>query len=315
MFVLNVVSLAGLIAIGMSFARAQNENPPPPPVIGRWDLTVDDGSVKYPSWLEVTPSGYKTLVGQFVGRFGSARPVGEVLYTGNKLHFSIPVQWERRSSPMAFDATYADDKLTGTTTDDKGKTIRWLGVRAPALVRTSPPKWCKSVELFDGRDLKGWHAKEGTKHGWVVENGAMFNKKPGQDLVTYREFTDFKIHAEFRYPKGSNSGIYLRGRYEAQIEDNFGKPSESHGIGGIYGFLRPRINASKPAGEWQSYDLTLVGRTVTVVLNGELVIDRQEIPGITGGALNSAEGSPGPILVQGDHGQVEFRKFTVTTAM
>ena len=117
---------------------------------------------------------------------------------------------------------------------------------------------------------------------------------------------------EFRYPRQSNSGVYLRGRYEIQIEDSHGEEPDSHRIGGVYGFLTPSVNAAKEPGEWQTLEAVLVGRTVTVVLNGERIIDRQAIPGITGGALDSDEGSPGPIMLQGDHGQVEFRKLTLT---
>jgi hypothetical protein len=124
-----------------------------------------------------------------------------------------------------------------------------------------------------------------------------------------------RVQAEFRYPRGSNSGLYLRGRYEAQIEDNFGADPDSHRIGGIYGFLAPRVNTARRAGEWQTFDITLVGRRITTVFNGETVIDRQEIPGITGGALDSREGEPGPIMLQGDHGVVEFRKLTLTPAV
>ena len=119
-------------------------------------------------------------------------------------------------------------------------------------------------------------------------------------MVTEHKFTDFKLHTEYRYPKGSNSGVYLRGRYEVQIEDDHGDVADSHGSGGVYGFLTPAVNAAKKPGEWQTLDVTLVGRVVTVELNGERVIDRQTIPGITGGALDGNEGEPGPILLQGD---------------
>jgi Domain of Unknown Function (DUF1080) len=122
------------------------------------------------------------------------------------------------------------------------------------------------------------------------------------------------LHAEFRYPRGSNSGIYLRGRYEVQIEDNFGQEPDSHGPGAVYGFLTPSVNAARRAGEWQTLEITLVGRIVTVALNGERIIDRQAIPGITGGALDSNEGGPGPILIQGDHGPIDFRKLMVKPA-
>ncbi|HAV62346.1 MAG TPA: DUF1080 domain-containing protein, partial [Verrucomicrobiales bacterium] len=154
----------------------------------------------------------------------------------------------------------------------------------------------------------------GKPNGWEVKDGLLVNARPGNDLVTERKFNDFKLRAEFRYPKGSNSGLYLRGRYEVQIEDNFGQEINSHRIGGVYGFLTPRVNAAKPAGEWQTMEITLVGRVVTVVLNGEPIIERQAIPGITGGALDSDEGAPGPLLIQGDHGPVEFRELTLTPA-
>src|SRR5205807_9541001 len=153
------------------------------------------------------------------------------------------------------------------------------------------------------------------KNGWIVQQGMLMNSTPGNDLVTERKFTDFKLHAEFRYPRGSNSGVYLRGRYEVQIEDDYGEEPESHKIGGVYGFLTPSVNAAKKAGEWQTLDVTLVGRVVTVALNGERVIDRQTIPGITGGALDSDEGASGPLVLQGDHGPIEFRKVTLAPCL
>jgi hypothetical protein len=286
----------------------------PPPVIGRWDLTVHDPQGDYSSWLEVRRSGYTTLVGRFVGRFGSVRPIGKVEFADGRVSFTVPPQWERRKDDLHFDGRLdGDNALRGETTDDASRRVTWTGRRAPELKRDHPPTWGEPVELFNGRDLSGWKPRPpADKHGWVVRDGLLVNATPGTDLVSERTFTDFKLHAEFRYPKGSNSGLYLRGRYEVQIEDNYGLEPDSHYIGGIYGFLTPSVNAAKPAGEWQSIDVTLAGRVVTVVLNGERVIDRQAIPGITGGALDSDEGSPGPIMVQGDHGPIEFRKVTLT---
>ena len=145
------------------------------------------------------------------------------------------------------------------------------------------PTWGEPVELINGKNLTGWKPRSSAvKNGWIVQNGMLVNATPGNDLVTERKFRDFKVHAEFRYPPGSNSGLYLRGRYEVQIEDDYGQEPDSHRIGGIYGFLTPSVNAAKKPGEWQTLDVTLVGRIVTVVLNGERVIDRQTIPGITG---------------------------------
>ena len=145
-------------------------------------------------------------------------------------------------------------------------------------------------------------------------NHILTNVAPGAGLVTRDSFTDFKLHVEFRYPKGSNSGIYLRGRYELQIEDTPGSEPLDDGLGSIYGFLMPSVNAGKQPGEWQTYDVTLVGRLVTVVLNGTRVLCEEPIPGITGEALDSNEGTPGPIYFQGTEGPVEFRNIVLTRA-
>ena len=285
----------------------------PPTLVGRWNLTVKNPDGEHPAWLEVRESGHRTLVGSYVGQFGSARPIGKVEFDQGRFSFTLPPQWERRTDDLTFRGTLVRDVLRGETTDDGGKRLTWEGRRAPALKRTREPKWGEPVELFNGRDLAGWKPRAAAiKNGWLVRDGLLVNATPGNDLMTAKTFTDFKIVAEFRYQKGSNSGIYLRGRYEVQIEDDFGDEPDSHKIGGVYGFLTPRINAAKKANEWQTIEVTLVGRAVTVVLNGETVIDRQTIPGITGGALDGREGEPGPILLQGDHGPIEFRKLTLT---
>lgn len=285
-----------------------------PSLVGRWNLTVHGPTGDYPSWLEVRMLGFRTLVGSYVGRFGSARPVSFVKLEDGSFRFSLPPQWEHRLTDVVVEGKLDGDKIHGEVTDDEGKPLKWDGVRAPALDRNAEPKWGKATELFNGRDLTGWNPRfSEKKNGWVVRDGILANDKPGNDLLTGTKFSDFKLHAEFRYPKDSNSGIYLRGRHEVQIEDNFGKAPDSHYIGGIYGFLTPNRNAAKPAGEWQSLDVTLIGRLVTVTLNGEEVIVRQNIPGITGGAIDSDEAAAGPVLIQGDHGPVEFRKLTITT--
>jgi hypothetical protein len=280
---------------------------------GRWDLTVHGPQGDYPSWLEVRRSGRRTLVGTFVGRFGSARPISRVEFDNGRIRFSVPPQWEDRADDLIFEGVLDGDKIEGRTTDDMGRRVTWTARRAPSLKRTQTPKWAEPVELFNGKDLTGWKPRHvRAKHGWVVKDGLLVDVVPGNDLMTESKFTDFKLHAEFRYPKGSNSGVYLRGRYEVQIEDNYGQEPDSHHIGGVYGFLTPNVNAARKAGEWQTLDVTLVGRVVTVLLNGVRVIDGQTIPGITWGALESDEGAPGPILLQGDHGPVEFRKVRLT---
>jgi hypothetical protein len=284
-------------------------------LLGRWDLTVTGPQGAYPSWIEVKLSGRNTLVGSYVGQFGSARPVAKFEGSGPGFRFVVPPQWENRTTDVVVEGKLEGDSLSGTVTGDRGEVLRWTGRRAPDLKRTSAPQWGQPIELFNGRDLAGWSVQhDQVKNGWKVINGVLTNAEPGNNLLTDRKFSDFQLQVEFRYPAKSNSGIYLRGRYELQIEDNHGLEAESHRIGGVYGHLTPAVNAAKPAGEWQTYEATLVGRVLTVVLNGERVIDRQVIPGITGGALDSDEGAPGPILLQGDHGPVEFRKVTLIPA-
>ncbi len=310
------ISSLAVLFLGLAMAaRSAEGDKAADAVIGRWDLTVQGEGKQYPSWVEIRRSGYTTVVGCFVGRFGSARPISRVELDKGAVRFSVPPQWEKRSDDLRFEGRLDGDTLRGETTDEQGRTLTWTGRRAPALHRDHPPRWGRAVELFNGKDLTGWQPRQADrKNGWTVRDGLLFNAEPGNDLVSQEKFTDFRVQTEFRYPKGSNSGVYLRGRYEVQIEDNYGEEPDSHRIGGIYGFLTPSINAARKPGEWQTLDVTLVGRVVTVRLNGERIIDRQTIPGITGGALDSDEGAPGPILLQGDHGPIEFRNVTVTPA-
>lgn len=295
------------------FVRAAgNTEEGTPAVEGRWDIIIEKDGQQLPSWLEVMHSGRGTLIGRFVYAFGSARPVAHVKPVNGSYHFAIPPQWEPGSADMEFDFTCNGDRLSGTMVYTDGKKYNWTGVRAPILRRNSPVSWGKPVKLFSGTDMKGWHAMGPNQ--WLAENGVLRSPKSGSNLVTDETFTDFKLHIEFRYPKGSNSGVYLRGRYEVQIEDSWGLEPLVDRFSAIYGFLPPNRMAANPPGEWNSYDITLVGRTVSVVANGVTVICDAEIPGITGGAINSKEGEPGPILIQGDHGPVEFRNIIITPA-
>lgn len=282
-------------------------------IIGRWDLTVNmDGRIA-PSWLEVKLSGVKTLVGYFVADGGSARPISHVQVKEGKIHFSIPSQWDRLDKYMEFDAVLENDQLKGTITQSYGKVHSFSGERAPLLKRDKAPVWGKPINLLSGKGIEGWHADRNNNQ-WVNINGVLTSPKSGANIITDQNFEDFKLHIEFRYPAGSNSGVYLRGRYEIQVEDNAGKEPSSTLFGGIYGFITPNEMAAKAPGEWQTYDITLVGRRVTVVANGKAIIVDQIIPGITGGALNSKEGEPGPIMLQGDHGPVEYRNIIITPA-
>ena len=279
---------------------------------GRWDITIHSSGKELPSWLEVTHSGRSTLVGQFVGVSGSARPISRVNFEGSKMSFSIPPQWEEGSGDLQVEGTLEGDQLSGTMTTPDGKTLNWTAVRAPSLRQGKSPVWGTPIKIFNGKDLNGWQAL-GTNQ-WVAEAGVLKSPKSGANLRTTKTFSNFKLHIEFRYPKGSNSGVYLRGRYEVQISDSKGMEASKGDLGSVYGFITPTAMVAKAPGEWQYYDITFVGRMITVTANGKKIICEQEIPGITGGALDSKEGEPGPIYLQGDHGPIEYRNIILTPA-
>lgn len=303
----------GLVTVALPVALpAAAEAQAGAPIIGRWDLTVQGTDRSYPSWVEVTLSGHKTLVGRFVAGGGSARPISKVTYDNGAVRFSLPPQWEIEPTDVQVTATLANDKLTGTIVQPNGEKHSFTGVRAPTLRRSAAPVWGKPVVLFGGTEMNAWEALPGGENQWKVIGGLLTNTKSGANLATKQKFTDFKLHLEFRVPKGGNSGVYLRGRHEVQVEDSpLGEPSSTH-LGGVYGFLVPNEQAHLGAGVWQTYDITLIGRRVTVVLNGKTIIADQAIPGITGGALDSHEGEPGPLYLQGDHTSVEYRNIRIT---
>lgn len=282
-------------------------------LLGRWDITITTPSGPSPSWLEIAHSGRDAMVGSFVGVVGSARPVSLIVANGDSLSFSIPHQWEDGNGDLTVRGKLEGNGLSGAMTFPDGKTYSWTGVRAPRLDRSSKPVWGTRIRLLHANDLGGWHPS-GATNQWTVTNGILRSPRSGSNLITDRTFGDFKLHIEFRYPKESNSGVYLRGRHEVQIQDDYGNAPANDRFSGVYGFISPSVIAAKPAGEWQSYDITLVGRMVTVVANGRQVICNQEIPGITGGALDSNEGAPGPLFLQGDHGPIEYRNIMITPA-
>jgi len=307
-------SIVAATALAVSSLTAQE--PAPPPVVGTWDLTLTarDGR-PLPSWLEVHVSGRGVLVGRFVGVVGSVRPISRLSYANDTLRFAIPPQWEAGDADEQFAGVVTGDALAGTITDPSGNPHPFTAVRAPAL-RRATPLWAAPVPLFNGKDLTGWHTVGGTNQ-WSAVNGVLTNAKGGANLVTDAVYTDFKLHVEVRYPPKGNSGVYLRGRHEVQVEDSVVTKADAEatgGLGAIYGFLIPNQNAAKGAGQWEMLDVTLVGRRVTVVLNGTRIISDAEIPGPTGGALDSKEGAPGPIMLQGDHGPVEYRNVVITPA-
>ena len=307
----------GLALFAMLIASASMANNDPEfsaPVEGRWDLTVNMGGDRIAaSWLEVRHSGVNCLTGRFVGDGGSARPISLLIFKEGKLSFHIPAQWEKTDKEMIFEANYKNDQLEGTIISTMGKTYTFTGVRAPKLIREKAPVWGTPIQLFNGKNLEGWMPL-GKNNQWVVEKGILKSPQSGVNIRTNKTFNDFKLHIEFRYPKESNSGVYLRGRYEVQVEDSKGKEHLNIYLGGVYGFIDTLWMMAKEAGEWQSYDITLVGRLVTVVVNGKKVIESQPIPGVTGGALDANESEPGPIMMQGDHGPIEYRNIILTPA-
>lgn len=306
--VLALAAVAGCAPV----ADVAEETGDPQHLVGRWNMTVQGPDTRYPSWVEITRQDGE-FQGRFVGRVGSARPIEQLEIVGHRLNFSLPVQYEPHPEPLTFSGDLVGDRLEGTTNAEDGSILNWTAIRAPALPAIDNPQWGEPVQLFNGRDLTGWKVRDpNAPNNWKAQDGVLVNTERGTDLMTDENFGNFKLSLEFMYPEGSNSGIYLRGRYEVQIQDDYGKEPHNLYIGGVYGFLTPTVNAARKAGEWQSYEITLLGRWVTVVLNDVTVIDNQEIPGITGGALDGDEGLPGPILLQGDHGPVSFRNIVLT---
>lgn len=281
--------------------------------VGRWDLTLKTPAREYPSWLEIT-QGSGQFHAVFVSRWGHARPLPKVEISNDHIMFVSPKEEEDRKEDMVFEGRLSGNMLVGTTTGLDGTPWQWTGSRAPKLEQKSPPKWGKVVQLFDGKDLSGWTPSDPNATAkWTVENGTLVSPGHGPELISNAKFNDFKLHIEFNCGKGANSGVYLRGRYEVQIEDDLVPEGPTMRTGGVYGFLAPSPEQSPRPGEWQSYDITLIGRTVTILQNGQTIIDKQEIPGITGGALDSHEDLPGPIYLQGSEaGHVSFRNITIT---
>ena len=309
------VTLLAVLLASMSSTRPNTSRAAAgDPLIGHWDITIRTPDGERPSWLELEPSGRGIVVGRFVGIVGSARPIARVTVQSDSFHFAIPPQWETGDADLVVDGRLTGERLAGSMTFPDGKRFDWSAVRAPAMRRAHAPTWDTPIHLIHANDLGGWHAVGSPTNQWVVTNGILRSPHSGANIQTDQVFGDFKLHIEFRYPAGSNSGVYLRGRHEVQIEDDEQLSSPMDRFSGIYGFVAPTEIASKGPNQWQSFDITLVGRFVNVVANGKRVICDQEIPGITGGAIDSKEGSRGPLLLQGDHGPIEFRNIILTPA-
>jgi hypothetical protein len=270
------------------------------PFSGRWDLTIITSKSEYPSWIEFADESGTPAI-RMVGRVGSVHAVSNAKVNGTHLTFEDgPGHWE---------ITVKNHRLTGQSPDGP-----LSGVPAPRLTPKPVDAWSDPQPLFDGHDLTGWEPDNAANNHWIAENGELQNAHAGANLRTTRKFGDFKLHIEYSCPEGGNSGVYLRGRYEVQVEyEPPGKNDAFHAMGSIYGFIPPAKEVDPRPGQWEGYDVTLIGRNVTVIRDGVLIIDNAEIPGITGGALDSREGELGPIYLQGDHtGGLKYRNITIS---
>ncbi|HYL63256.1 MAG TPA: DUF1080 domain-containing protein [Candidatus Methylomirabilis sp.] len=284
-------------------------------VLGRWDLTLKAPDREYPSWLELREENGR-LKAEYVGRWGNARPLPSAEFSNGHLKFVSPKEEEGAKEDLTFEGALTGRILTGTVNGPDGKTWSWTARRAPSLKRAAAPTWGSPVSLFDGKDLHGWHqSSPHPERSWTVQDGLLTSPGNGPELINDSKFEDFKLHVEFNVGPDSNSGVYLRGRYEVQIETDSPQDPPNRRLGSVYGFLAPSPEPARTPDKWQTYDITLVGRRITVVLNGTTILADKEIPGITGGALDSQEGLPGPIYLQGsEKGRVQFRKIEITPA-
>jgi hypothetical protein len=284
------------------------------PFTGRWNLigTGDNAGSVY--WLEVKEEGGK-LTGTFLNRSSSPFPLVSITIENGELIFRPRGPKPEVPGPE-FRAKAEGGKLTGSV-QIKDRTLTFVGVRPaawPAMNASGKHTFGKPIELFDGKSLDAWEIQHKTRPiKWAVVEGVMTNEPPqANNLISKEKFKDFRIAAEYKLDKDSNSGIYLRGRYELQVLDDFGKPADKNSHMSLYGWTPPAVNASKAPGEWQTMEATVVGNKVTVLLNGQKVHDNATLEAITGGALDANETEPGPIMLQGDHGKVWYRKVTVT---
>jgi hypothetical protein len=288
------------------------------PFLGRWDLTLKAGMKEYPSWLNLYQTG-GVLKAEMTARWGNARPLPKVEINGGVLTFVSPKEEEGSKADMVFKAKLVNDSLVGSVNGPDGNPWTWIGEKAPSLAGETVSHWGEPISLFNGKNLDGWDeysAGEFPSAGhWTVVNGTLVSPGNGPELVNKKSFDNFKLHVEFNLGPESNSGVYLRGRYEVQIENESAEEPPSHHTGGVYGFLAPHPELPRTTGKWQTFDITFIGRWVTIVLDGTTIIDNKEIPGLTGGALNSHEGQPGPIMLQGgEKGHVSFRNIVITPA-
>lgn len=285
---------------------------------GRWDITVNGPASQRGWWLEVSGAGTENLKGRFMGApVGLLDDIPKLSISEGELRFALEGKFRKDHAPEKglYWARLEDGKLKGTfeIEGDPSTYLEWIGLRAPALPEKDDASWKRGepVVLFDGHDLAGWQPVPAGRPGWVVKDGILTALPGAPDLMSEKKFNNFIVDAEYRLEPHSNSGIVLRGRYEVQIADDADHPTSNRATGAILGRVAPTLNAEKSAGEWQTLVARLVGREVTVILNGIRVVNRHSIDGPTSIALDTNEADPGPILLQGDHGTVEFRRIVV----
>ncbi len=315
--------LAAMLMAAPAFAADSN------PFIGNWALTLPGGGA---GWLGVVEKDGK-LAASILWGGGSVLPVTAVKVDGDALIVTRVQSNDKKAADGKVTKVVTTETITAKVQGDAlalttvksnadqaefGKAT-FAGKRippVPAAPDLSKVKFGEPIKLFNGKDLDGWRLLEkGAANGWSVTDGVVTNnpvQEPGKhknygNLRTEKEFEDFNLTTEVNVPKGGNSGIYLRGIYEIQMADSFGRPTDSHNMCGVYSRIKPTESAEKPAGEWQTVDITLVDRHITVILNGKKIIDNQPVLGCTGGALTSDEFRPGPIYIQGDHSGVSYR--------
>jgi hypothetical protein len=321
------LALAAIAVVTTTLAPLSGANQPNP-FLGQWAMTGtgDDASLVY--WLEITESAGQ-LSGMFLDRVGNPNPLAVVKIENGELVFS---QAGRGGAPgQEYRARIENGRLVGRhtmvlrgrrggdpTATPTERVVNWVGVRPPSwppFSANGKHVFGAPVALFNGTTLEPWGVQHAERPmNWAIEDGTMTNAERANNLVSKQKFMNFKIEAEYKLGPGSNSGIYLRGRYELQLLDDATDTRTRRDLAhmAIYGRVAPSVNASKPAGEWQSMSAVLVGNRVTVVLNGTTVHNDVAIAGITGGALDNAETTPGPIMIQGDHSKVWVRKVVVT---
>jgi len=316
-----LLSLLALTLFGCaSLAFAEN------PFIGRWALTIPGGAA---GWLGVENKDGQ-LAASILWGGGSVVPVQGVKVDGEVLkvtRISKPKNAKTQAADEVTEtisATLDGDtmKLSTVKTKADGKEFgkaEFAGHRIPPVPPApdlSKVKFGEPITLFNGKDLTGWELiNPKADNGWSVADGLLLNRvekgKHFGNLRTVQEFEDFNITLETRTQKESNSGIYLRGIYEIQVAETYGKPLDPHNMGALYSRITPTVAAEKPIGEWQTFDITLVDRHVTVILNGQKIIDNQPVLGCTGGAMTSDEMKPGPIYLQGDHTNIDYRNIVL----